>query len=71
MKRLNDQILVMRALKLVKQELAVEMDKGENNWINSGEVLVRLTTLYSLLDLDRLEAICVAQCAEQRDDKAA
>lgn len=54
MKRLRDQVLILEAIGQVKRELE---DKKAESWIVTGEVMVRLATLYSLLDVTRLKAI--------------
>jgi hypothetical protein len=61
---MQDQVLVMGAIKVVKQELA---KSNSENWIEQGEIVVRLATLYSLLDIDKLMWLALA--ADMRDKK--
>jgi len=63
-RRLYDQVLVMNAIVIVKKQLE---EQDPEMWIEQGEILLRLVTLYSLLDIDRLAQICIVQCAAQRD----
>jgi hypothetical protein len=60
MRRLEDQIMILNAIKLVKEELIREWTDPDSNWIKQGEVLMRLTTLYSLLDVDRIMVLMIA-----------
>jgi hypothetical protein len=64
--RLQDQVLIMGAIKVVKQELKT---CNPDNFLESGEIVVRLMTLYSLLDIDKLMAITLK--ADTRDKEAA
>lgn len=71
-KRLSDQVLVMSAIRQVKRELEQHMVKDQSDWTvsyHTAEILVRLGTLYSLLDLDKLTYLVLQ--ADTRQDKAA
>lgn len=60
-RRLADQVLILEAIESVRQELK---DKMHESWIVHGEILVRLVTLYSLLDPTRLK-----QIVKETDDR--
>lgn len=59
-RRLNDQVIVLEAIAEVRKSLNKDM-----NWIEQGEVMVRLATLYSLLNVDKLRDAAVQ--ADQRE----
>ena len=60
MRRLEDQMYVLEAIAHVRQELKRASEAGAND-IEIGEIMMRLTSLYVLLNTDRLiEAIKVA-----------
>lgn len=71
-KRLQDQVLILAAIRQVKQQLAKSMkdELEDNNWMRTGEILIRLTTLYSCLDIDRLTRIVLATDT-RKENKAA
>lgn len=60
MRRLEDQVYVLEAIAQVREELKRAAERGENG-IVTGEILMRLSSLYTLLNTDRLlEAAKVA-----------
>jgi hypothetical protein len=65
--RLQDQVLILGGIKQVKKELEAHDPEA---WIAQGEILLRLITLYSLLDIDRLAYLCLA-ADDRKEDKAA
>lgn len=60
-RRIGDQVLVLDAIRSVRSELNRAKDESS---IVTGEILVRLVTLYSLLNVEQLKDI-----AEQADDR--
>lgn len=52
-KRLSDQVLILQAVGQVRAELKQAYARGEN-FIVIGEVMLRLATLYSLLNVEQL-----------------
>lgn len=65
--RLQDQVLILQAIKVVKKQLE---EQDPERWIEQGEILLRLVTLYSLLDIDRLSML-VLTADTRKEDKAA
>jgi len=59
MRRLNDQVLILDAISNVRKELKQDMPQKD-----AFEVMMRLTTLYSILNVDQLKVV-----AEQADDR--
>ena len=68
MRRLNDQILVLRAIGNVRNELKTEESQGATN-AQIYATLSRLVTLYAMLNVDQLEQV-VAD-ADNRDHRKA
>jgi hypothetical protein len=64
--RLQDQVLILQAVKQVKAELE---RCDPNQWITQGEIMLRLVTLYSLLDIDRITLLALR--ADTRRSEAA
>ena len=60
MKRLSDQVLILEAIGNVRRELKPQISGRERI-----DVMVRLATLYSLLDVSRLKRI-----VEQMDTRS-
>lgn len=67
-RRLNDQVLILEAISNVRKELKARADRGES-WIEIGKVMVRLTTLYSLLNVDQIKV--AVEAADTRDERKA
>lgn len=62
--RLQDQVLILQAIKVVKVQLE---EQDPERWIEQGEILLRLVTLYSLLDIDRLSRIVLTTDTRKED----
>lgn len=56
-KRLSDQIMILRSISDVRKELHESLILDNNVTIANSDILARLGTLYSLLDVDRIHAI--------------
>lgn len=61
-KRLGDQILILDAISNVRKELKRDMPQKD-----AFEVMMRLTTLYSILNVDQLKD--VAEEADVRNER--
>ena len=59
MRRLNDQFLILDAISNVRRELRHDMPMKD-----AFEVMMRLTTLYSLLNVEQIKTV-----VEQVDDR--
>lgn len=64
-KRLGDQILILDAISNVRKELKRDMPQKD-----AFEVMMRLTTLYSILNVDQLKVV-VEQADDRNERKAA
>jgi hypothetical protein len=64
-RRLEDQTLILEAISNVRKELRARIARG-NNSIEINKVMLRLGTLYSLLDVERL-----AQITQEADTRLA
>ena len=53
-RRLDDQAMILEAIKVVKQEMEKQHAAEPDNWLELGKIMLRLGNLYSLLDIDRL-----------------
>lgn len=62
-RRLEDQSLILRAISCVRKELIARVKRGHGD-IHISKVLIRLSTLYSLLDVERLKDI-----VEEKDNR--
>jgi len=67
-KRLGDQVLILEAVSKVRQEFKDAVGRGES-FIVTGEIMVRLCTLYSLLNVDQLKDVAVM--ADDRNERKA
>jgi hypothetical protein len=56
MKRLADQVYVLEAISSVRAELKRANKRGANN-LEMSEIFTRLTSLYPLLNVDKLKDI--------------
>lgn len=54
-RELEDQLLVFQAILAVKAELQKAVKNNKEDWMVIGEITVRLSNLYSLLDLPLIE----------------
>lgn len=63
MKRLNDNVIVLQAIESVRAELFAAHATNPDNWMETGKILLRLSTLYSLLDVKRIALILEEQDA--------
>lgn len=64
MRRLEDQVLILRAIAQVRDELILHQHES---WLVIMEIMTRLATLYSLLNVTMLERL--ASEADSRDER--
>lgn len=67
-RRLSDQALILEAIGNVRKEFRAKSERGES-FIVTGEVMVRLGTLYSLLNVEQLKAL--VEKNDERDERKA
>lgn len=53
-RRLNDQVLILEAVSSVRKEFRASVERGDS-FLDTGPILIRLVTLYSLLDVEQIK----------------